>query len=108
MAQSGAAGGRITVGAGTNLIGIHSTDRNQDASCYIGNLDVQATEEILWELCVQAGPVGMCCIYCACFCTLTSIIVRRVDHHTPHSFNIQSTFTSPKTVLPTKVRDTAL
>lgn len=31
--------------------------RNQDASCYIGNLDEKVTEELLWELMLQAGPV---------------------------------------------------
>lgn len=43
MAAAGgsAAGGRITASAGANLIGIHSHDRNQDATVYIGNLDPQ-------------------------------------------------------------------
>jgi splicing factor 3B subunit 4 len=40
------------------LLGIHAADRNQDATCYVGNIDVQANEELIWELCVQAGPVG--------------------------------------------------
>jgi hypothetical protein len=31
--------------------------RNQDATCYIGNLDEKVNEEILWELFLQAGPV---------------------------------------------------
>lgn len=52
------AGGRITAGLGSNLIGIHSADRNQDATCYVGNIDPQANEELIWELFVQAGPVG--------------------------------------------------
>jgi len=58
MAAAGVAGGRITAGAGANLIGIHSSDRNQDATCYVGNIDMEATEELVWELFVQAGPVG--------------------------------------------------
>jgi len=58
MAAAGGAGGRITAGAGANLLGVHSTDRNQDATCYVGNIDLQASEEIVWELFVQAGPVG--------------------------------------------------
>lgn len=91
MATSGAAGGRITAGAGTNLIGQHSHDRNQEATVYMGNIDsqvrtaqappgargglsmciarhaehevpppafLQVTEEMVWELCTQAGPVG--------------------------------------------------
>lgn len=52
------AGGRIAAGVGANLIGIHATDRNQEATVYVGNIDVQATEELLWQLFVQAGPVG--------------------------------------------------
>lgn len=58
MAVQGAAGGRITAGAGANLLGIHAADRNQEATCYVGNIDVQATEDLIWELFVQAGPVG--------------------------------------------------
>eukprot|EP00898_Chlorokybus_atmophyticus_P000539 jgi/Chlat1/1486/Chrsp12S02035 len=75
---------RVTAGVGANLIGQHSAERNQDATCYVGNLDPQASssnracnryiqwleelrtfklsgpavsEELLWELFVQAGPV---------------------------------------------------
>lgn len=51
------AGGRITAGVGANLIGVHAADRNQEATCYVGNIDLQANEELIWELCVQAGPV---------------------------------------------------
>lgn len=40
----GAAGGRITASAGTNLIGQHAHDRNQDATVYIGNLDPQVMQ----------------------------------------------------------------
>ncbi|CAO1621682.1 unnamed protein product [Sympodiomycopsis kandeliae] len=32
-------------------------DRNQDASCYIGNLDDRANDALVWELMLQAGPV---------------------------------------------------
>ncbi|CAN0230428.1 unnamed protein product [Phaeothamnion confervicola] len=31
--------------------------RNQDATCYCGGMDEKVTEDILWELMVQAGPV---------------------------------------------------
>jgi splicing factor 3B subunit 4 len=31
--------------------------RNQDATVYVGNLDEKITEELLWELMLQAGPV---------------------------------------------------
>lgn len=65
MSIPGAAGGRITAGVGANLIGIHSTDRNQEATVYVGSIDPQASEELVWELFVQAGPVGafigVCC-----------------------------------------------
>ncbi|XP_077233293.1 uncharacterized protein LOC143875583 [Tasmannia lanceolata] len=48
---------RIAPGVGANLLGQHSAERNQDATAYVGNLDAQVTEELLWELFVQAGPV---------------------------------------------------
>lgn len=32
-------------------------DRNQEATVWCGNLDQQTTEELLWEMMVQAGPV---------------------------------------------------
>ena len=32
-------------------------DRNQEATCYVGDLDQQVSESLLWELCVQCGPV---------------------------------------------------
>ncbi|KAJ1908703.1 Spliceosome-associated protein 49 [Tieghemiomyces parasiticus] len=32
-------------------------ERNQDASVYVGNLDDRCTDELIWELMVQAGPV---------------------------------------------------
>lgn len=31
--------------------------RNQDATCYCGNLDEKVSEELLWEIMLQAGPV---------------------------------------------------
>ena len=33
-------------------------DRNQEATCYVGDLDAQVSETLLWELCVQCGPVA--------------------------------------------------
>uniref|UniRef100_A0A803KVX0 Splicing factor 3B subunit 4 n=1 Tax=Chenopodium quinoa TaxID=63459 RepID=A0A803KVX0_CHEQI len=48
---------RIAPGVGANLLGQHSAERNQDATAYVGNLDAQVSEELLWELFVQAGPV---------------------------------------------------
>ncbi|PWN46925.1 RNA-binding domain-containing protein [Violaceomyces palustris] len=32
-------------------------DRNQDATCYVGNLDDRATDALVWELMLQAGPI---------------------------------------------------
>lgn len=32
-------------------------ERNQDATCYIGNLDDRVTDELVWELMYQAGQV---------------------------------------------------
>ncbi|XP_020257898.1 splicing factor 3B subunit 4 [Asparagus officinalis] len=48
---------RIAPGVGANLLGQHSAERNQEATTYVGNLDPQVGEELLWELFVQAGPV---------------------------------------------------
>jgi len=36
------------------------TERNQDATIYVGDLDSQVSDAILWELFLQAGPVGKC------------------------------------------------
>lgn len=33
-------------------------ERNQEATVYIGNLDERCTESLIWELMLQAGPVG--------------------------------------------------
>ena len=33
------------------------SERNQDATIYVGGLDEKVTEAIVWELFVQAGPV---------------------------------------------------
>ena len=52
-----AAGGRITAGVGMSLIGQHTAERNQEATVYVGNLDAAVTEELVWELFIQAGPV---------------------------------------------------
>jgi splicing factor 3B subunit 4 len=57
MSVTGTAGGRIAPGVGSNLIGQHAHDRNQEATCYVGNLDPLVTEELVWELFTQAGPV---------------------------------------------------
>ena len=33
-------------------------ERNQDATIYVGGLDEKVNESLLWELFLQAGPVG--------------------------------------------------
>ena len=33
------------------------SERNQDATIYVGGLDEKVNEALLWELFVQAGPV---------------------------------------------------
>lgn len=48
-----AAGGRIAASAGFNQIGQHAQERNQEATVYVGNLDPQVSEELVWELMVQ-------------------------------------------------------
>jgi len=35
----------------------HVQERNQEATTYVGDLDPQVTEALLWELMLQAGPV---------------------------------------------------
>ena len=32
-------------------------ERNQEATLYVGNCDLKVTEELLWELFLQCGPV---------------------------------------------------
>jgi len=46
-----------------------------DATIYVGGLDEKVTEALLWELFLQAGPVGeLCKVYTTCrthYCSLT-------------------------------------
>ncbi|KAJ2995539.1 hypothetical protein HDV02_000656 [Globomyces sp. JEL0801] len=35
----------------------YGEERNQEATVYVGNIDERATEPLLWELFLQAGPV---------------------------------------------------
>lgn len=63
MAAASTAGGRITASAGSNLLSQHAADRNQDATVYVGNLDPQVSEELVWELFTQAGPLGECGVH---------------------------------------------
>ncbi|KDN45242.1 RNA-binding domain-containing protein [Tilletiaria anomala UBC 951] len=32
-------------------------NRNQDATCYVGNIDERASDTLIWELMLQAGPI---------------------------------------------------
>jgi hypothetical protein len=36
-----------------------SNERNQDATLFVGELESNVSESLLWELFLQAGPVGM-------------------------------------------------
>jgi RNA recognition motif-containing protein len=36
-------------------------ERNPAATLWVAGLDEQATEEIVWELMLQCGPIGKCC-----------------------------------------------
>ena len=48
-----AAGGRVSHGAVTNLLSVHTSSRNADATVFCGNLSPQVDEEILWvRICV--------------------------------------------------------
>ena len=41
-----------------NSFDFREKTKNQAATCYIGNLDERMNESLLWELMLQAGPVG--------------------------------------------------
>jgi len=34
-------------------------ERNQDATVYVGDISERVDEALLWELMIQAGPVGI-------------------------------------------------
>ena len=55
--MSGIAGGRITTAAGASVLNTQS-DRNPECTCFIGSMDVKVTDELLWELGTQVGPVS--------------------------------------------------
>ncbi|CEQ40001.1 SPOSA6832_01563, partial [Sporobolomyces salmonicolor] len=40
------------------MSGKPNEDRNQEATVYMGNLDERCTDALIWELMLQAGPVG--------------------------------------------------
>jgi hypothetical protein len=51
-------GGRVSLAAGANLLSGQISDRNSDATCFVGSIDLKVTEDIIWELFTQVGPVG--------------------------------------------------
>merc|ERR1719387_83830 len=58
MSYFSAAQGRITLGAGLNLLSSHALERNLHATIYVGNIDTKADDNIIWELFTQVGPVA--------------------------------------------------
>ena len=51
------AGGRVSAALGSNLLASGAADRNADATVFVGNVDENASESLVWELFTQAGPV---------------------------------------------------
>ena len=51
------AGGRVSAALGSNLLASGAADRNADATVFVGNVDEDASESLVWELFTQAGPV---------------------------------------------------
>eukprot|EP01138_Halocafeteria_seosinensis_P005323 gb/GECG01005442.1/.p1 GENE.gb/GECG01005442.1/~~gb/GECG01005442.1/.p1 ORF type:complete len:346 (+),score=54.17 gb/GECG01005442.1/:1-1038(+) len=45
-------------GAAAKAIATPGDQKNQDATAFVGNLDIQVDEELLWELMVQVGPIA--------------------------------------------------
>eukprot|EP00963_Diacronema_lutheri_P011656 scaffold1431_cov346-Pavlova_lutheri.AAC.1 len=40
------------------IAGRNAAERNAERTAYLGGLDAQVTEEVVWELMTQAGSVG--------------------------------------------------
>merc|ERR1711937_705701 len=57
MSHFSAAQGRISFGAGLNLLSTHAPERNLHATIYVGNIDSKA-DAIICELFTQVGPVA--------------------------------------------------
>ncbi|CAA2966400.1 splicing factor 3B subunit 4-like, partial [Olea europaea subsp. europaea] len=47
---------QIAPSVGANLLGQHSTERNQDTTVYVGNLDTKATLAVAWAPKVIVPP----------------------------------------------------
>ena len=58
-------------------------DRNQEATCYVGDLDSQVTEALLWELCVQVGAACTVIHRAAPCAQVPTLVHARATH--PHS-----------------------
>jgi hypothetical protein len=66
-------GGRVSLAAGANLLSGQISDRNSDATCFVGSIDLKVTEDIIWELFTQVGPVGTSMMKCSVgFCRLSA------------------------------------
>ena len=73
---------------------VYLQERNQAATCFVGDLDPRVSDAIIWELMLQAGPVGLSfleplsppslAVLLVCGCRLTQD-------------RAQSTSTSPRT-----------
>ena len=51
------AGGRVSAALGSSLLASGAAERNADATVFVGNVDENASESLVWELFTQAGPV---------------------------------------------------
>jgi hypothetical protein len=52
-----------------NSFDFREKTKNQAATCYIGNLDERINEALLWELMLQAGPVGKFYVFMCSRCS---------------------------------------
>jgi splicing factor 3B subunit 4 len=57
MLHGESAQGRISASAGSNLLSNYTTDRNPEATIFIGNLDSKSDDSLISELFTQVGPV---------------------------------------------------
>ena len=59
-------------------------ERNQDATIYVGGLDEKVSETLLWELFLEAGPVGETLFCTTLYCSIhfqsykSSLVKRKV------------------------------
>jgi transketolase N-terminal domain/subunit len=61
MADGGGGGQNLSWGGGLTSGAGRKEERNQDATVYVGNIDGQVEESLLWEMMLQAGPVREFC-----------------------------------------------